>query len=84
MRPGRRLPLIRVALVSALVGHWIANAIADPGEYAVVGLRYEGAALRPILIQTGWFFWRSWRSRSLLAWAFGAGPPASITRRPSR
>ena len=51
-RPRRRLPLIRVALMSALVGHWIANAIADPDEDAVVGLRYEGAALRPILIQT--------------------------------
>ena len=48
----RRLPLIRVALASALVGHWIANALADPGEYAAVGLRYEGSALRPILIQT--------------------------------
>ncbi len=52
MRRGRRLPLIRVALGSALVGHWIANAIADPDEYAAVGLRYEGAALRPILFQT--------------------------------
>jgi hypothetical protein len=52
VRRDRRLPLIRVALVSALVGHWIANAIADPGEYASVGLPYEGAALRPISIQT--------------------------------
>jgi hypothetical protein len=46
------LPLVRVALVSALIGHWIANAIADPLEYASVGLRYEGAALRPIAFQT--------------------------------
>jgi hypothetical protein len=52
VKPSRRLPLIRVALASALVGHWVANAIADPGEYASVGLRYEGAALRPILFQT--------------------------------
>jgi hypothetical protein len=37
-----RSPLVRAALISALVGHWIANAIADQGEYAAVGLRYEG------------------------------------------
>jgi uncharacterized membrane protein len=42
---------VRAGIVSALAGHWIANAFADPGEYAAVGLRYEGAALRPILIQ---------------------------------
>jgi hypothetical protein len=46
------LPLVRAALVSALVGHWIANAIADPLEYASVGLRYEGEAFRPIAFQT--------------------------------
>jgi uncharacterized membrane protein len=48
----RGLPLFRAALVSALIGHWIANAIADPIEYASVGLRYEGEAFRPILFQT--------------------------------
>jgi hypothetical protein len=46
------VPLFRVALMSALVGHWIANAIADPIEYASVGLRYDADALRPILFQS--------------------------------
>ena len=48
----RRFPLVRAALASALAGYWVANAIADPREYEAVGLRYEGAALVPILAQT--------------------------------
>jgi hypothetical protein len=52
MQRSRGLPLFRAALVTALAGHWIANSIADPIEYASVGLRYEGAALRPIILQS--------------------------------
>jgi len=48
----RRFPLLRAIIATALLGHWVANALADPGEYAAVGLRYEGRALYPILIQT--------------------------------
>jgi uncharacterized membrane protein len=44
--------LLRAIIATALLGHWVANALADPGEYAAVGLRYEGRALYPILIQT--------------------------------
>jgi hypothetical protein len=52
MQRSRGLPLFRAALVTALAGHWIANSIADPIEYASVGLRYDGAALRPIILQS--------------------------------
>jgi len=48
----RGFPLFRAALGSALVGYWVANAVADPREYAAIGLRYEGSALHPILAQT--------------------------------
>lgn len=48
----RRFPLVRAALASAIAGHWLANALADPGEYARVGLEYSGRALLPIAVQT--------------------------------
>lgn len=52
MRISRGFPLVRAALASAIAGHWLANGLADPDEYALVGLTYEGFALVPILIQT--------------------------------
>ena len=52
MSEARRFPLLRAIVATALLGHWVANAVADPGEYAAVGLRYEGRALVPILAQT--------------------------------
>lgn len=48
----RRFPLVRAALASAIAGHWLANALADPDEYARVGLGYSGSALLPIVVQT--------------------------------
>ncbi len=49
---GRSFPFVRASLVTALVGHWIANAVMDPIEYEAVGLRYSGEALVPILVQS--------------------------------
>jgi hypothetical protein len=49
----RGFPIVRAVLTSAMVGHWVANAVADPGEYARIGRQYAGDALHPILIQTG-------------------------------
>jgi hypothetical protein len=39
-------------LLSALCGHWIANALFDSDEYTGAGLEYTWRASLPILIQT--------------------------------
>lgn len=82
VQPERRFPVIRAALASALAGHWIANAVADPGEYARVGLEYAGEAMYPILVQTA--------ATLLLIGALSLGAPwwrartRPIARRPMR
>jgi hypothetical protein len=42
----------RGTLLSALCGHWIANAILDAGQYTRAGLEYTWRASLPILVQT--------------------------------
>lgn len=42
----------RGALIAAIAGHWLGNAICDRAEYLDAGWRYTWRASLPILIQT--------------------------------
>jgi hypothetical protein len=43
---------LRGTLLSALTGHWVANALFDPDQYSEASLEYSWRASLPILVQT--------------------------------
>jgi hypothetical protein len=43
---------VRGSLLSAICGHWIANALLDSDQYTRAGLEYTWRASLPILLQT--------------------------------
>jgi hypothetical protein len=69
--------LLRVAIVTALVGHWLANALFDRDQYTDAGPLILGRLDEPILVQTGLALIAvailTIRGRRREAWSFFAG-----------
>jgi hypothetical protein len=74
----RTTSLVRAAIITSLVGHWVANALFDADQYAGAGDRILGLLDLPILVQAllglialALLSWRDRRARegsSLAGW----------------